>query len=101
MILVAGAATRDEAASDTPLPDARTCQKLALCRKAGTQMHLSLLPILVEWPLQMLGPTAAASSTASAPAGPSILRLEICSVRTIESQEYTYDDECFTLEFDM
>ena len=49
----------------------------------------------------MLGPTAAASSTASAPAGPSSMRLEICSPRTIESQEYTCEDECFTLEFDM
>ena len=64
-------------------------------------MRLSSLPILVEWQLQMPGPTAAASSTASAPAGPSIVRLEICSVRTIESQEYTCETECFTLEFDM
>ena len=30
-----------------------------------------------------------------------VLRLEICSARTIESQEYTCEDECFTLEFDM
>ena len=78
-----------------------TRQKLALRREAGTQMRLSALPILVEWQLQMLGPTAAASSTASAPAGPSTMRLEICSVCTIESREYTREDECFTLEVDM
>ena len=29
------------------------------------------------------------------------MRLEICSARTIESQEYTCEDVCFTLEFDM
>ena len=65
-------------------------------------MRLSSLPHLVKWQLQMLvGPTAAAPSTASAPAGPSIMRLEICKVHAIESQDYTCEDVCFTLEFDM
>ena len=44
----------------------------------------------------MLGPTAAVSSTAStasSPAGPLAMRLEICSMCTIESQEYTRENE--------
>ena len=69
-------------------------------RRAGPEMHLPSLPILVEWLLLMLGPTAAAASTASAPAGPSVLRLEIRSVCTIESQEYTCEADCFITELD-
>ena len=43
-------------------------------------MRLSSLPVLVEWQLQMLGPTAAAASTASVPVRPSVMRLESRSV---------------------
>ena len=83
VIRVAGAATRDEAASDNPRPDARDLPEACSVSQSNRSNGSGII------------------YTASAPAGPSIMRLEICSVRAIESQDYTCEDACFTLEFDM
>ena len=80
VILAAGAATRDEAASDTPRPNARDLPEAC----PVSQSRNSDASFLTANPggVAIAEPAAAASSTASVPAGPSNMRLKTCSVPT-------------------
>ena len=105
VILVAGAATRDEAASDTPRPDARDLPEACSVSQSRNSdaSFLTANPggVAIADAAWAYGSCIIYTKYSSRSFNYALGYLQCAHHWTFESEENTCEDECSTLEFDM